>query len=124
MFGLYRTPLPPPPGPIDCSTTPNDPSCKTTPPGGPIDCSTTPNDPSCVSQPPVDCKTKPDDPSCTTPPVDCTKNPDDPSCNVCQPAAIGISCLPSECPKDQHFDDNQNKCVPTCPDGTEALKQS
>ncbi len=156
-----NVPEPPPPPPIDCSTSPNDPSCKTTP--GPIDCSKNPNDPSCVSQPPIDCKTNPDDPSCTTPPIckenqvpdkdkcvisipidlppckpgqtpdkdkcmhvpippgpiDCTKNPDDPSCNVCQPAAIGISCPPQECPKGQHFDDNQNQCVPdpTCSPG-------
>jgi hypothetical protein len=38
---------------------------------------------------------------------------------VCQPAAIGISCPPPECPKGQHFDDNQNQCVPdpTCSPG-------
>jgi hypothetical protein len=131
-----ESPPPPPPGPIDCSTTPNDPSCKTTP-GGPIDCNTNPNDLSCGPQPPVDCKTKPDDPSCTTlPPVDCkttpndpsckpdcTKNPDDPSCKVdctanpsdpscpptppCQSAVIGMSCPPVDCTK--------NPDDPSCP---------
>ncbi|MFL6413296.1 MAG: hypothetical protein ACJ71K_18900, partial [Nitrososphaeraceae archaeon] len=127
---------PPPPGPIDCSTSPNDPSCKTTP-GGPVDCNTNPNDLSCGPQPPVDCKTKPDDPSCTTPPPidckanpndpsckpDCTKNPDEPSCKVdcttnpndpscpttppCQSSVIGISCPPVDCTK--------NPDDPSCP---------
>jgi hypothetical protein len=125
--------VPEPTGPVDCSTAPNDPSCKSTEPIPPVDCTTTPDDPSCKTTPePADCKTTPDDPSCTPKPVDCTttpddpsckvdctKNPDDPSCNVCQPAAIGISCPPPECPKGQHFDDNQNQCVPdpTCSPG-------
>jgi hypothetical protein len=101
--------VPEPPGPpVDCKTTPDDPSC-TTP--SPVDCKANPNDASCGPQP-VDCTTTPDDPSCKP---DCTKNPDDLSCKVdctsnpndpscpptppCQSAVIGISCPPVDCTK-------------------------
>jgi hypothetical protein len=36
-----------------------------------VECSTTPDDPSCSTLPPVDCKANPDDPSCK---VDYTTN--------------------------------------------------
>ncbi len=69
-------------GPPDCSTNPDDATCKTV--TGGTDCEANPDDPSCKpteQTPGVDCTTNPDDPSCTTPqPVDCNKNPNDPSC--------------------------------------------
>jgi hypothetical protein len=59
--------VPIPPGPIDCTKTPDDPSCK-------VDCTANPSDPSC----PTPCQPAVIGISC--PPIDCTKNPDDPSC--------------------------------------------
>jgi hypothetical protein len=59
-----------------------------------VDCTITPDDPSCKP----DCTKNPDDPSCK---FDCTSNPSDPSCPTppCQPAIIGISCPPVDCTK-------------------------
>ncbi|MFL6320697.1 MAG: hypothetical protein ACJ72Q_09500 [Nitrososphaeraceae archaeon] len=117
-FNVPEPPPPPPPGPIDCSTTPNDPSCKTTP-GGPIDFNTNPNDPSCGPQPPVDCKTNPDDPSCTTPPpIDCKANPNDASCTTppvdCTIAPNDPSCKP-DCTKNP----DDPSCKVPCDPNTE-----
>jgi hypothetical protein len=128
-------PPPPPPGPIDCSTTPNDPSCKTTP--GAVDCNTNPNDLSCGPQPPVDCKTNPDNPSCTQPPPavdckanpndpsckpDCTKNPDDPYCKQppCDPNTESCPPPPVDCTKNPEdpsckVDCTTNPDDPSCP---------
>jgi hypothetical protein len=140
--GSTESPPPPSSGPpIDCSTSPNDPSCKTPTPPGQVDCSTNPNDPSCGSQQPVDCKTNPDDPSCTTPPptvdckanpsdascitqpVDCTKTPDDPSCKLHPPCDQTIeNCPPPsvDCTKNPDdpsckVDCTTNPSDPSCP---------
>ena len=105
-----------PPGPIDCNTSPSDPSCKTTTsPGGPVDCNTNPNDPSCGPQPPVDCKANPDDASCTTPLVDCTSTPNDPSC---KPDCTKNSQDPS-CKVDCTANPNDPSCPPPpCQEGS------
>ena len=78
------TTLPPPSGTCEQGTT--SPECQKaigpTPGGPPVDCATSPSDPSCkpTGQPtprPVDCSKNPQDPSCNTttpPPVDCKAN--------------------------------------------------
>jgi hypothetical protein len=126
-----NVPEPPPPsGPIDCSTSPNDPSCKTTP--GLVDCSTNPNDASCGPQPPaVDCKTNPDDPSCTQPPsVDCKANPNDASCGPqpvdCTTTPDDPSCKPDytnkpddpSCKVDCTTNPSDPSCPPPCTEGS------
>jgi hypothetical protein len=72
------------------------------PPASEVDCSKTPDDPSCPSKPvpPVDCVANPTDPSCPSkpvPPVDCVANPTDPSCpsssEDCEPSYPSL-CLP------------------------------
>jgi hypothetical protein len=121
-----NVPKPPGPPPIDCSTTPNDPSCNTTP--GPVDCNTNPDDPSCGPQPPVDCKTNPDDPSCKQPPtVDCKANPNDASCTTqpidCTTTPNDPSCKPDctknpddpSCKVDCTANPNDPSCPPTPP---------
>ena len=121
---------PPPLGPIDCNTTPNDPSCKTTTsPGGPVDCKTDPGDPSCTQPPPVDCKANPDDASCTTQPVDCTKTPNDPSCKPdCTTNPDDPKCKPPQCdparencpPVDCTKNPSDTAChpIPPCTEGS------
>jgi len=118
---------PQPPGPIDCSTSPNDPSCNTTtPPGGPVDCNINPNNPSCGTPTPIDCKTNPSDPSCTQlpPTVDCKANPNDASCTTPQPVDCKTnpddpSCKP-DCTKNPDdasckVDCQSNPNDPSCP---------
>lgn len=58
---------------VDCTISPNDPSCTT-----PVDCTKTPDDPSCKSE--VNCDETPDDPVCQKETVDCSLTPNDPSC--------------------------------------------
>jgi hypothetical protein len=104
--------VPIPPGPIDCTKSPDDPSCK-------VDCTANPSDPSCPRprQPAVI------DISC--PPVDCTKTPNDPSCPpppTCKSDEILVNskCEKITCPSGEHYDPEQKKCIPnviTCPKG-------
>ena len=97
--------------PIDYTKNPQDPSCITQPPP-PVDCKAHPEDPSCK----IDCSKNPQDPSCK---VDCTKNPQDPSCHTCPKDqhynGNQKKCIPDNCPKGQSFDSSLGKCVPTPP---------
>jgi hypothetical protein len=122
--GSGGLPPTPPPGSMDCSTSPSDPSCNT--PSGPIDCNSNSNDPSCGTPTPVDCKTNPDDPSCTTTPpptVDCKANPSDASCTTppidCKTTPNDPSCKP-DCTKNPDdasckVDCQANPNDPSCP---------
>jgi hypothetical protein len=84
---------------VDCTTTPDDSSCKP-------DCTKNPDDPSCK----VDCTTNPSDPSCPPP---CTEGSLDCPTPPCQPA-IGISCPPTPvCNSDEHLENG--KCVKNGP---------
>jgi hypothetical protein len=94
-------PVNPPASEVDCSKTPDDPSCPSKP-VPPVDCVANPTDPSCPSKPvpPVDCVANPTDPSCPSkpvPPLDCVANPTDPSCpsssEDCEPSYPSL-CLP------------------------------
>jgi hypothetical protein len=80
-------PVNPPTSKVDCSKTPNDPSCPPPKTVGAVDCIANPTEPSChKTQPPnVDCTKTPNDPKCppfkeVIPNVDCVKTPEDPRC--------------------------------------------
>jgi hypothetical protein len=106
---------------VDCTTTPDDPSCKP-------DCTKNPDDPSCK----VDCTTNPNDPSCpatppcipgaigiSCPPVDCTKTPNDPSCPPSSPTCksdeiiVNGKCEKITCPTGEHYDPEQKNAFLT-----------
>ena len=96
--------LPPPPPPIQTLLPVNPPTSK-------VDCSKTPNDPSCP--PPktvaaVDCIANPTEPSCqktSSPEIDCTKTPNDPKCPPSKEAVTGVDC-------------NKTPDDPKCPSNT------
>lgn len=68
-----------------CTEKPNDPQCVTPT----LDCSKTPEHPSCKKLPAgLDCTKTPNDPACKIK-IDCTKTPDDP---LCKPPKGGFSC--------------------------------
>jgi hypothetical protein len=82
-------PVNPPTSKVDCSKTPNDPSCPPPKKVAAVDCITNPTEPSCQKTPPpnADCTKTPNDLSCppaktqfVNPAIDCTKIPKDPGC--------------------------------------------
>jgi hypothetical protein len=121
-------PVNPPIPNVDCSKTPNDPSCPPPKTVAAVDCIVNPTDPSCQKTPPpnVDCSKTPNDPSCQTakaqmvpPNIDCTKIPKDPGCptntiEVC----TTVFPLPPECktgkPKPIETQPNEEKPDKMC----------
>jgi hypothetical protein len=136
-------PVNPPTFKLDCSKTPNDPSCPPPKTVAVVDCIVNPTDPSCQKTPlpNVDCSKTPNDPSCQTaktqmvpPNIDCTKIPKDPGCVTSTvELCTTVSPPPPECkpakstPLKQNPDDSclfhpeQEKCgsdqYGNCPPG-------
>jgi hypothetical protein len=113
---------------VDCSKTPDDPSCPPPKTLAAVDCIANPTDRSCQKTPPpdVDCTKTPNDPKCPSskeviPNVDCDKVPKDPRCatNVKEATANTANEGPSAICK--HFPELE-KCKPdpvtgNCPNG-------
>jgi hypothetical protein len=132
-------PVNPPSSKVDCSKTPNDPSCPPPKPVPPVDCAANPTDPSCP-HPSKDCepsypslcipKGPPGNHNCIdtpekcpppkpVPPVDCIANPTDPSC---PPPVARTTVVPPPHPDDSCLlHPEQEKCKPdqsgNCPSG-------
>jgi hypothetical protein len=141
-------PVNPPASKVDCSKTPDDPSCPPPKTVAVVDCIANPTEPSCPKTPPpnVDCTKTPNDPKCPPvkeiiPNVDCNKTPEDPRCPTTAQAATANAvnqgpdktckhfpeqekCKPDpvtgECPKG-FFTNGDGQCVPEgpCPKGFE-----
>jgi hypothetical protein len=98
-------PVNPPSSEVDCSKTPDDPSCPPRKTVAPLDCIANPTDPSCPTAKPV-------------PPVDCAANPTDPSCppptKDCEPAYPSL-CLPKGPLGNHNCIDTPERCPPPKP---------
>jgi hypothetical protein len=119
-------PVNPPTAKVDCSKTPDDPSCPPPKTVAAVDCIANPTEPSCQKTlpPNVDCTKTPNDPKC--PPskqvvtgIDCNKTPNDPKC----PSNTLKSTTTKEGVDDScQFFPEQAKCAPDpvthqCPPG-------